>query len=231
MSGPAPAAENPPAAFVYLMRCADGSLYGGWTTDVARRARAHMAGRGARYTRARHAVALAYAELCPDKSAALRREAALKALPKAGKEALAARWRADTSARLRRAAAGDVPAVAALLGWCAAHDRGGARLAEAAGGWLAALAGSESAGPALPGLVAAGPGGRMLGVCWAAPAPGGAAEVWAVCAPCARGIGLGGRLTAALAEVLRAQEYSVKPAAARGFGGGAAGLARRFASV
>ena len=75
-------------AYVYMARCEGGQLYTGWTTDPAARLHAHKTGRGARATRAFHAVALAYLEPCPDKSAALRREAALKKLPKAGKEAL-----------------------------------------------------------------------------------------------------------------------------------------------
>ena len=78
--------------FVYMVRCADGTLYTGWTNDLAGRAAAHIAGRGARYTRAFRAVALAWAEPQPDRAAALRREAAVKKLNKAQKEALAAAW-------------------------------------------------------------------------------------------------------------------------------------------
>ena len=96
---PAEAQEPTPApAWTYLLRCPDGSLYGGWTNDLARRVKAHRSGKGgARYTKShgRDAVRLAYAEKCADKSAALKREAALKKLPKADKEALAARWAAD----------------------------------------------------------------------------------------------------------------------------------------
>lgn len=82
------------AAWAYLVRCADGSLYAGWTTDTARRTAAHNAGRGAKYTRARRPVALAYREPCASRGEAMRREAALKRLPKAGKEALCAAWAA-----------------------------------------------------------------------------------------------------------------------------------------
>lgn len=76
--------------FVYMVRCADGSLYTGWTTDLARRVAAHNAGRGAKYTRSRRPVRLVWAEPQPHRSAALRREAAVKALPRAAKLALAA---------------------------------------------------------------------------------------------------------------------------------------------
>lgn len=79
------------AFYVYMLRCADGSLYTGYTTDVKRRERAHNSGRGAKYTRSRRPVALAWYEPCADKSAALKREAALKKLTHGEKLALAAR--------------------------------------------------------------------------------------------------------------------------------------------
>ena len=88
-------AARPKAAFVYMVRCTDGTLYTGWSTDPAARLRAHQSGKGARYTRAKGAAALAYVERCADKPAALRREAALKKqLPKAQKERLCAAWAA-----------------------------------------------------------------------------------------------------------------------------------------
>ncbi|MBR5010786.1 MAG: GNAT family N-acetyltransferase, partial [Clostridia bacterium] len=74
--------------YVYLLRCADGSLYGGWTTDLGRRLKAHSSGKGAKYTRARLPVALAYWEACPDKRAAMRREWQIKHLTRAEKEGL-----------------------------------------------------------------------------------------------------------------------------------------------
>ena len=95
------AASEPPVrpkpAFVYMVRCAGGTLYTGWTNDPARRLQAHRSGKGARYTRAKGAVAFAYVERCADKSAALRREAALKKLPKARKELLCRAWTAAGS--------------------------------------------------------------------------------------------------------------------------------------
>ena len=74
---------------VYLVRCADGSLYTGVATDVARRVAEHNAGTGARYTRARGPVALVHQEPARDRSAAQRREAAIKRLPRPLKERLA----------------------------------------------------------------------------------------------------------------------------------------------
>lgn len=73
---------------VYLLRCRDGSLYAGATNDLGRRLAAHQAGRGGAYTRARRPVRVVYSERHPDRSAALRREAALKRLPRAAKLAL-----------------------------------------------------------------------------------------------------------------------------------------------
>lgn len=71
--------------WVYILRCADGTLYTGATNDLDCRLAAHNAGRGAKYTRARRPVALVYREEAADKSAALQREAALKKLARAAK--------------------------------------------------------------------------------------------------------------------------------------------------
>ena len=71
--------------FVYLLSCADGTLYTGYTTNVARRLAAHQAGTGARYTRGRRPVTLLAHWAFPTKSEALRAEYALKHLPRAKK--------------------------------------------------------------------------------------------------------------------------------------------------
>jgi putative endonuclease len=73
---------------VYLVRCADSTFYAGSTTDVEARAAAHNAGRGARYTSGRRPVEVVYQERCGSKSAAFRREHALKRLTRAEKEKL-----------------------------------------------------------------------------------------------------------------------------------------------
>ena len=73
---------------VYMLRCADGSLYTGAAVDVDRRARVHNAGRGAKYTRSRLPVEVVYREVCEDRSTALRREYAIKQLTRQEKEAL-----------------------------------------------------------------------------------------------------------------------------------------------
>ena len=76
---------------VYMLECRDGSLYTGWTVDLAARVAAHNNGTGARYTRSRRPVRVVYWEEVPDRSAALRREAALRRLPSATKLALTRR--------------------------------------------------------------------------------------------------------------------------------------------
>ena len=78
------------AYYVYMLRCGDGSLYTGSTDDVARRLKVHQSGKGAKYTRSRLPVALVYREELPDRSAALRREAAIKKLTRGQKLALLA---------------------------------------------------------------------------------------------------------------------------------------------
>ena len=60
--------------YVYLLRCADGSLYCGWTTDLERRVKAHNTSKGAKYTRSRLPVELIYYEVYKDRSVALSRE-------------------------------------------------------------------------------------------------------------------------------------------------------------
>ncbi len=74
----------------YLLQCADNTLYCGITNDLEKRLAAHNAGEGAKYTRGRTPVKLRYAETCADKSAALKRETQIKALPRAAKLALIA---------------------------------------------------------------------------------------------------------------------------------------------
>jgi putative endonuclease len=74
--------------FVYLLRCSDGSLYTGWTTDVERRLAAHSAGTASRYTRSRLPVEIAAVVPVADRSAALREEARIKRLPRAAKQGL-----------------------------------------------------------------------------------------------------------------------------------------------
>ena len=71
--------------YTYMLRCADGTIYSGYTTDPCRRTAEHNSGRGAKYTRSRRPVELVYQENFATKSEALKREAALKKLVHAEK--------------------------------------------------------------------------------------------------------------------------------------------------
>ena len=66
--------------YTYILRCADGSLYTGWTNDLDRRLAAHQAGKGGKYTRAKRPVELVYSERFDTKSEAMRREWEIKQL-------------------------------------------------------------------------------------------------------------------------------------------------------
>ena len=74
--------------FVYIVRCADDTLYTGWAVDVVRRVAAHNAGHGARYTRMHRPVVLVYSEELPTRSEAMQRELAIKRYPRAKKLAM-----------------------------------------------------------------------------------------------------------------------------------------------
>lgn len=74
--------------YLYILRCRDGTLYTGITTDVEKRFEAHCTGKGAKYTRGRGPLELVYREECGSHSQALKREAAVKKLPRREKESL-----------------------------------------------------------------------------------------------------------------------------------------------
>ncbi len=77
-------------AWVYVLRCGDGSLYTGWTVDVQRRLASHRAGTASRYTASRLPVELAWVQRMPDRGAARRKEARIKKLARPQKLALLA---------------------------------------------------------------------------------------------------------------------------------------------
>ncbi len=86
-----PRRQAPSRWLVYLLRCSDGSLYTGITNDLPKRLKAHAAGRASKYTHSRLPVRLAYQEDQRSKSAALKREAAIKRLRRAEKDRLVAK--------------------------------------------------------------------------------------------------------------------------------------------
>ena len=204
------AAEVMAPAYVYMARCAGGQLYTGWTTDPAARLHAHKTGRGARATRAFKAVGLAYLERCADKPAALRREAALKKLPKAEKEALCAAWAEQARPRLALATQADTADILALYNWyvcnrIATYQITPSTLEEYAR-WV------EQTLAFAPLLVARDGAGRLLGYACAHPYHPREAFAWDAestiyCAPDACGAGVGAALYGALLELLRRQGF------------------------
>lgn len=74
--------------YLYILRCGDNTLYTGIAADVDKRLAVHQSGKGAKYTRGRGPLTVVYREKCDDKSAALRREREVKALPRKEKLAL-----------------------------------------------------------------------------------------------------------------------------------------------
>ena len=74
--------------YCYIVECADGTYYTGWTVDPERRVATHNKGRGARYTRTRLPVKLVYVEEVPDRKSAMKREIEIKRLKRDGKAKL-----------------------------------------------------------------------------------------------------------------------------------------------
>lgn len=80
---------------VYILKCADGTLYTGWSSDLNNRLKAHQNGKGAKYTRYRRPVTLVYREILPDKQSALKREHQIKQLTREQKLKLTNKLAAD----------------------------------------------------------------------------------------------------------------------------------------
>ena len=88
--------------FIYIVRCADGTLYTGYARDPSAREKAHNVGRGARYTSGRRPVSLVYSEAFERLGDALRREQRVKRLSRARKEALVASFHAESEQHITR---------------------------------------------------------------------------------------------------------------------------------
>jgi putative endonuclease len=101
MYGSAGILYNRRVHYVYIVRCADGTLYTGYARDPAARATVHNRGRGARYTSGRRPVSLVYTEVCRTHGDALRREREIKRWPRERKEALVDASCAPTRRRRR----------------------------------------------------------------------------------------------------------------------------------
>ena len=76
--------------YTYMLKCSDGTLYTGWTNDLEKRVEAHNSGKGAKYTKARRPVELAYYEEFETKEQAMKREYAIKRLGRKEKQKLIA---------------------------------------------------------------------------------------------------------------------------------------------
>ena len=197
-------------AFVYMVRCAGGQLYTGWTNDPASRLHAHKSGKGAKCTRALGARQFAYLERCADKSEALRREAALKKLPKAKKEALCAEWAEQTRPRLSVATKADAAEILEIYNWYVLHHTATFQITpstlEAYEDWV------EQTNAQIPLLLARDAGGKLLGYACAHRYHPREAFAWDVestiyCAPDARGLGVGDLLYSVLLEILQKMGY------------------------
>ena len=110
------------SCYVYMVRCENGSLYTGWTNDLLKRLNSHATAKGARYTKAFGASHLAYAEVLPSRGEALRREAQLKALSKAEKEALAAGFEPEKLVMLRLATRKDAEGIQRIFSHYVQHS-------------------------------------------------------------------------------------------------------------
>lgn len=197
-------------AFVYMVRCARGQLYTGWTNDPAARLHAHKRGSGAKATRAMGAKSLAYLEQCPDKNAALRREAALKKLSKAQKETLCAEWAQKNRPRLSIATRADAADILHIYNWYVLNHTATFQITpstvEEYEDWV------DHSLAVAPLLLARDADGRLLGYACAHRWHPREAYDWSVestvyCAPEARGLGVGDVLYAALLELLEAMGY------------------------
>ncbi len=98
-----PKSRNPrfQECYCYIVECADGTFYTGWTTNLERRLAAHNAGRGSRYTRSRRPVKLVYFETFYSRAQALRREVAIKRMPRSTKLAQVCKFKSQSSSLSR----------------------------------------------------------------------------------------------------------------------------------
>lgn len=82
--------------YTYIVKCKDGTLYTGWTNNLEKRIKDHNDGKGAKYTKSRRPVVLAYYETFETKEEAMRREYAIKQMPRAEKLRLTEKCRSQT---------------------------------------------------------------------------------------------------------------------------------------
>ncbi len=202
--------ETEAQAFVYMVRCEGGQLYTGWTNDPASRLHAHKTGKGAKCTRALGAKQFAYLERCADKSDAMRREATLKKLSKAEKEALCTAWCEKNLPRLSVATKADAADILEVYNWYVLNHTATFQITpstlEEYEAWV------ENTLKVAPLLLARDADGKLLGYACAHRWHEREAYDWAVestiyCAQDARGLGIGDVLYNALLELLEKMGY------------------------
>jgi putative endonuclease len=88
--------------YCYIVECADGTYYTGWTTDPERRVATHNKGLGAKYTKMRRPVKLVYVEEQPDRKSAMKRELAIKKMRRDGKKKLVGRINTETGRHVNK---------------------------------------------------------------------------------------------------------------------------------
>ena len=195
--------------YVYMLRCAGDRLYTGWTDDPAARLYAHKSGKGgARFTHAFRPSGFAYLEKLPDKSAALKREAAVKKLPKAEKEALCAAWAETSRPRLSLAGPADAEEMRRLYQWYVENSTATFQITPDTPADFARWV--EQTLAVCPIVLARDGSGRLLGYACAHQWRSREAFAWdreitIYCAPDACGMGVADRLYPPLLELLRQQ--------------------------
>ncbi len=197
-------------SFVYMLRCARGELYTGWTNDPAARLHAHKKGVGAKYTRGFKAKNFAYLEQCDTKREGLQREAAIKKLKKPAKEALCAAWEESRRPRLSLANLDDTAEILELYNWyvhnsTATYQITPSTLAE----YREILRETLERSPI---LLARDASGKLLGFACAHLYRSREAYAWDVettiyCDHNARGVGVGDALYPPLLEIMRRCGY------------------------
>ncbi len=197
-------------SFVYMLRCARGELYTGWTNDPFARLHAHKTGVGAKYTRGFKAKRFAYLEQCETKSAGMQREAAIKKMKKAQKEALCTAWAAQHAITLSLGGVADTAELLEIYTWYVLNHTATFQVTPYTlpefTDWVQRTL--EHA----PILLARDANGKLLGYACAHLYHQREAYRWDIettiyCAPAARGLGVGDMLYPPLLEMMRQEGY------------------------
>ncbi len=197
-------------SFVYMLRCARGELYTGWTNDPFARLHAHKSGVGGKYTRGFKAKTFAYLEQCQTKSEGLQREAAIKKLRKPQKEALCAAWAEKTRPRLSLGSVADAPELLQIYSWYVLNHTATFQITPYTlpefEQWV------QDTLAVSPIILARDGSGQLLGYACAHRFHPREAFAWDVettiyCAPAARGLGVGDLLYPPLLNIMRQAGY------------------------